>query len=473
MWEYDRFFSARFVTTAEDKASLAVSDIEEMWTETDGSFQLALGEYITSLSLPKVTVSGLPPGLKFTSKRLEIWESVCHFEVIDSNSIYGNATKPGAYTVKVSVSNASVSEKKAIVKKFKIHVPNLTAANGYFVDDLYNGVGKKHVLSVGISNIYDFLPSLKLNSPTAKLAVSGLPSGLKYDATNGKITGVATKVGTYTVTLTVTDGKAKYVSTITIEVEALPDWVVGTFNGYIDGSESYAGDWVDWVTITINSFGKVSYKGITEDGSVYVVNPKGITFKQDAIGNYIIEISHGGSDWYDKKELRISYVVIDGVTVGVIEGDSKGADIEDGGAWIQPAIGEFYACQIVWKNAQGTKLAPTFIKNTITSVTMSRMRDDDWNPYYGGYLTLKYGANGAVTTAYSETEGGKATATGSAQLVPYKVDGNITKAWLYTALKPKGRDPFGVLLFLSIDTSNGNVYGDDVTVDDYLLEVDE
>ena len=104
---------------------------------------------------------------------------------------------------------------------------------------------------------------------------------------------------------------------------------------------------------------------------------------------------------------------------------------------------------------------------------MSRMRDDDWDPYYGGYLTLKYGANGAVTTAYSETEGGKATATGSAQLVPYEVDGNITKAWLYTALKPKGRDAFGVLLFLSIDTSNGNVYGDDVTVEDYLLEVDD
>ena len=30
----------------------------------------------------------------------------------------------------------------------------------------------------------------------------------------------------------------------------------------------------------------------------------------------------------------------------------------------------------------------------------------------------------------------------------------------------------GVLLFLSIDTSNDNVYGDDVVVEDYLLEVD-
>lgn len=58
-------------------------------------------------------------------------------------------------------------------------------------------------------------------------------------------------------------------------------------------------------------------------------------------------------------------------------------------------------------------------------------------------------------------------ATRSAQLVPYEVKGNVTKAWLYTALKSKGRE----LLFLSIDTSNGNVYGDDVTVEDYLLEV--
>ena len=86
---------------------------------------------------------------------------------------------------------------------------------------------------------------------------------------------------------------------------------------------------------------------------------------------------------------------------------------------------------------------PALIKNTVTIVPFANN--------YGGYLTLKYGANGAVTTAYSETVGGKATATGSAQLVPYEVDGNITKAWLYTALKPKGRDPFGVLLFLSIE----------------------
>ena len=104
---------------------------------------------------------------------------------------------------------------------------------------------------------------------------------------------------------------------------------------------------------------------------------------------------------------------------------------------------------------------------------MDEMRDDEWDEYYGGSLTLKFGSNGVVTTAYSEYEGGKATAIGSAQLVPYDVDGDVVKAWLYAALKPKGRDSFGVLLFLEIDTSNGVVTGDAVDVVDYLLEVDE
>lgn len=163
---------------------------------------------------------------------------------------------------------------------------------------------------------------------------------------------------------------------------------------------------------------------------------------------------------------------IGGVLLGCLEGLSQGMEGGADDPWID-FKGVSSLRQNVWESAKGTKLAPAFVKNTSTIVDMSEMRDDEWDDVYGGYLTLKYGANGAVTTAYSESDGGKATATGSAQLVPYEVDGNIIKAWLYTALKPKGRDSFGILLFLSIDTSNGNVYGDDVTVDDYLWEVDD
>lgn len=87
-------------------------------------------------------------------------------------------------------------------------------------------------------------------------------------------------------------------------------------------------------------------------------------------------------------------------------------------------------------------------------------------------MFLNFGKYGVVKAEYSPSLGSKTTANGSAQLVPYDVKGYIVYAWLYTALKPKGRDPFGVLLFLEIDTSNGVVTGDDVYIQDYLLEVD-
>jgi hypothetical protein len=409
--------------------------------------------------------------MKFTAKAIYKKGSKTEIET-PANTIYGAPTKPGMYKVSVSISNASI--KKAIVKEFMIDVPamNLTEANKYFAGGLDNGVGKKYVLSVGITNLDDFLPSLRMNSPTAKLAVSGLPAGLKYDATNGKITGIATKPGVYTVTLTVTEGKMKYVSTITVEVEALPDWVVGTFDGYgvynypdckwVDPNDEF----LDGIKVTINTKGVVSVKYLL-DFSWRDVWKGDIAFEKGGDSYHLstIEKSIYGEI---TEELTIKKIIIDGVEVGVITGiyfgpDGDGDELE----------GTKILMQNVWRLAQGTKLTPTFVKNTTSTISMNNKCDDDSEQYYGGYLTPKYGDNGAVTTSYRETAGGKATATGSAQLVPYEVDGNIIKAWLGTALKPKGRDPFGILLFLSIDTSNGNVYGDDVTLDDYRLDVDD
>ena len=178
-------------------------------------------------------------------------------------------------------------------------------------------------------------------------------------------------------------------------------------------------------------------------------------------------------------EFEISKKIIDGVECGVINGISYGEDESDEPGDLPDYYEvEFRGAQNVWKTAKGTKLTPNFDTQSIVKVDMSNMGDryyDGWESWYryGGYLSLRFGNNGAVTTSYSYNLNGKATATGSAQLVPYQVNGNITKAWLYTALKPKGREPFGVLLFLSIDTSHGIVYGRDVSVDDYLLEVDD
>ena len=472
MGNEDKTFYARFIPVAADTLlDLTVGGENVPTTFTISEYaQLSLD--VDSLSLPKISVKGLPAGMKFTAKPIYKKGSKTEIEV-PANTIYGAPTKPGLAKVQVPLSNQSI--KKAIVKEFSIEVPNLTGANSYFVDNLDNSAGKKCVLSVGITNIDDFLPSLKLKSNAVKLAVSGLPTGLKYDAKTGKIIGVATKAGTFTVTLTITDGKVKYVSTITLEVEALPDWVVGTFYGkeIAHGTGYY--EWVCpmQITVTVSAVGKISIKGI-EPGESGTSRSAQLTEVRDD-GSYAFTVHHvsgrKGNDGYTEGDLEgviTPMVYGDNVEFGCCIIHDVGVCDEDDDPY--ESDGEAY--QSLYSSKSHVSKLPAFVKNAVTTVNMNYMRDDDWDPYYGGYLTLKYGANGAVTTAYGETEGGKATATGSAQLVPYQVNGNITKAWLYTALKPKGRDAFGVLLFLSIDTSNGNVYGDDVIVENYLLEVE-
>ncbi len=121
---------AEFIPVAEDAAlELAVYYA----TCSSGAFVLMLD--ISSRSLPKVALSGLPPGLKFDAK---------------ANRISGMATKPGEYTVTAKLTNASV--KKAVVQTFTIVVDNLTGA-----------------------------------------------AGLRYNAKTGRIEGIATKAGVYTV----------------------------------------------------------------------------------------------------------------------------------------------------------------------------------------------------------------------------------------------------------------------------------
>ncbi len=207
---------ARYALAQDDATSLGI-DVEDRYS-TSGAFDLTLN--VRSLSFPKVAVSGLPAGLQFDAKNLRI---------------YGTAKKPGTYTVTAKLTNASV--KKATVKTFTIVVDNLTGANELLsvrsaadgATALRNARGERYVISAGVSELD--LPVLNAANSADKLTLSGLPPGLKYNAGTGRIEGVATKAGTYTVTATVKSGKASSVSTFTVEVRALPEWAVGTFKG--------------------------------------------------------------------------------------------------------------------------------------------------------------------------------------------------------------------------------------------------
>ncbi|MGN0826382.1 MAG: putative Ig domain-containing protein [Kiritimatiellia bacterium] len=269
--------TARFVKAEEDSSiAFRVKGIE---VETDPSASvfyvadgLPLDLDVQSTSVPKVSVSGLPSGLKFTAKQLLNKDKSV---LAEANSIYGTATKPGRYVVTVKLTNGTV--KKPIEKKFTLVVDNLTAANDDFQETPANARGERYDLSVGVSDLSG-MPNLALKSSSAKLSVSGLPSGLKYNAKTGTIAGVPMKAGSFTVYLTVSEGRTKRISTLTLDVAALPNWLVGSYEGFgeyedcCSSQEDDAGAIMG--TLAVSSAGKLSGK-LTLDIGAGRSNPSG------------------------------------------------------------------------------------------------------------------------------------------------------------------------------------------------------
>ena len=129
--------------------------------------------------------------------------------------------------------------------------------------------------------------------PSASAA--NLPAGVKFDAAKGRFTGVPTKAGSYTATVTVKNAsKATAMVTLTIEVAALDEWAQGTFNGVVAAvvegrRKKEVGRSVELATI---------YEGrsVKERRSVEEVVGL-VTFTVDAKGKISGKILEGGKTW--------------------------------------------------------------------------------------------------------------------------------------------------------------------------------
>ena len=103
----------------------------------------------------------------------------------------------------------------------------------------------------------------------AKFTVTKLPAGLKIDSASGIISGVPTKAGDSSVTISAAGGpggKSKSSITVPIAISPLPEWAQGTFTGYVfgggeeeDASEEPHSD-VGMATFSVSAAGKVSGK---------------------------------------------------------------------------------------------------------------------------------------------------------------------------------------------------------------------
>ena len=192
---------------------------------------------VDSLSLPTVTVKGLPSGLKFDAKALKI---------------VGTPTKPGVYEVSVGARNKSRVTGEATVS---VKVNNFTdplvswdeSSNPEGLLDCYGPLVPGVPVSVAIP-------------PARGWSASGLPSGLKFDGKTGLLSGAPTKPGTFTATFKATlkdpaTGKsAAHVATATFVVDALRTLsVVKTGDSTGTGKLSGAGAYVAGKKVTVKA----------------------------------------------------------------------------------------------------------------------------------------------------------------------------------------------------------------------------
>ena len=228
---------ARFVPASDD--TLIAIDLYDDETEADGTYVLDLSERVESQSLPKISVSGLPNGIKFDSK---------------TNKISGQAKAPGKYKVTVSATNATV--KKAESQTFTLTVPNIES--GVWTGNGLDYYGYSAVAGLLGTELQDVINGM-IDSGWS-VSVSGLPTGLKYSYNSkdgASITGTATKEGDYTVYLQAKQGKETETATTTIYV-TFPELTVVSENlniGTVTGGGRYPAN----KKVTLNAKAKKGY----------------------------------------------------------------------------------------------------------------------------------------------------------------------------------------------------------------------
>ena len=384
---------ARFVPAGEDGTLALLVDGAEVPEDGSARFRDAGAGFAleaVSASLPKVALSGLPPGLKYDAK---------------AGRIAGRGTKPGLYTVTAKLSNATV--RRAVARTFRIEVPNLRDADALLRDGLANAPGEAYRAYVGVRAAG--LPSLVPADPAhaKSLKVSGLPAGLKFDAKavaagEAALAGVPSKAGAYTVSVAVA-GKT---STFTLEVLPLPDWAVGPFTGCFDETGADGTALRGTAAFTVSSAGKVSAKLVRQDGKAASWTHACLDRAEaDAAGgvSFRVDAAVGGF----RCEVSISAAAREGGPAqGVLAGTRRPVDAEDAGEGV---VGLAFDCvQNLW--GRGKALEGLAAKLKGRKVALPTIRDEQGNSYD---VSLAFGAGGAVTAKYRLNGGAAQSASGT------------------------------------------------------------
>ena len=422
----DRTIYADFILKSEDWIDFAGEGDDEWVAQESGCGLCGTSSYddwqdfVISGSLPKITAKGLPAGVS-----LRVKGSCASLYVSKASSL-----KPGVSKVVLTAVNQSGM---SAMRTVRVVVPNKTC--DAIVAD---ADASAYPITVGmpIGEMFDGI-GLAEGYEDWTLKVSGLPSGLSFK--NGAFSGVPTKAGAFTVTLTATKkGHSAQTATITVDVAALPDWAVGTFHGH---ARSDGDGWTApfLMTATISSVGKVTCK-FTEPGSGSLTVSGSLTGWDDE-GNLAFDIGFKTRNEHASGSGLIrECTVSDELSAGSLEFSLWGED-EDGDEYEMSASAQ----QDLYALKQKVELPSFGSDSTSLSVTV-----DDLSQ---GVVTLKFGKKGAVTAAWTNPSiGTKAQATCSTSLDIYSVsdDDGTVQAKLFVAFKDRQLGSFGILFDLQI-----------------------
>ena len=422
----DRTIHAKFIAKADDDICFAEEGDDEWTVDASGcipcgcDYVAAWEDYVVSGSLPKVTAKGLPAGVKMVAS-----EGLVQLVVSNSGKL-----KPGVSEVVLTAVNQSG---KSATRKMRVIVPNLTCAAISAESDVH-----AYPLTIGmpINGVFDGI-GLSAGYADWTLKASGLPAGLSFK--NGVFSGVPTKAGAFTVTLTASKkGASSQTATITVDVAALPEWAVGTFNGR---AVSEGDGWKTplLLTATLSSSGKFSCK-LSEPGAGLVSLDCTLT-GWDEDGNVSFDVSLKGKGGQGSGSGCISAEGVGDVVAGVLAFELSGSD-GNGDAYEMAAS----ARQNLFARKTGIAL-PAFGKDSTMNVPVE-LADD-----VTGSVSRKFGTNGSVTAAWTNPSVGmkaSSTCAGVLELTALDEESGTVQAELWTVFKDKSLGLVGVLLELEI-----------------------
>ena len=202
---------AKFVRIADD--SLWIAEMEDFSVQSGvaiegGELQSRIAEAIDTRSLPDISVSGLPPGLKWNAKTL---------------SLSGKATKKGVYYATVSGRNASGYRHSRVVRFVVDGAVDADETNGAGLDEEVLNSFAASLRTGGHAGFEMPVPDSGNGAKPTKVTVKGLPAGLAGVFGDGMLrvfqNGVIAKPGRYAMTIEVAysgDANAKTVRTLTV-----------------------------------------------------------------------------------------------------------------------------------------------------------------------------------------------------------------------------------------------------------------